>query len=221
MSQNSLYPLATETADEITIRRIADYEKISGILWILLGIIQTLSIVGAIAGIWNIVAGGTRVGVSRRISQRLASVPKDFEGVGGLAVIGVINLLVGGVIGLIFVGFDFYIRDKVLSNRRLFNQMLPTVPQLHQLSEQERSGLTGDRAPSVSPQTRMLHQSSAMSNQLSEQGRSRLSGDRAPSVSPQTRMLHQSSAMSNQKWFGFLMALGMLVIIFLVVAMNR
>ena len=36
-------------------------------------------------------------------------------------IIGLINLLLGGLIGVLFVTFDFIIRDKVLSNRRLFN----------------------------------------------------------------------------------------------------
>lgn len=31
------------------------------------------------------------------------------------------NLLLGGIIGVVFVVFDFIIRDMVLSNRHLFN----------------------------------------------------------------------------------------------------
>jgi hypothetical protein len=37
-----------------------------------------------------------------------------------LVIIGVINLVLGGFIGVLFVGFDFYIRDKVLTNAHIF-----------------------------------------------------------------------------------------------------
>ncbi len=39
------------------IRRIADYERMSGILWIVLGVIQICTVVGIIAGVWNVFAG--------------------------------------------------------------------------------------------------------------------------------------------------------------------
>lgn len=104
------------------IRRIADYERISGILWIVLGIIQVISVAGVIAGIWNIVAGSSRMKLVPAILERRSWVPADFEGAGGLIVIGLINLILGGVIGVLFVALDFYVRDKVLSNRHLFEQ---------------------------------------------------------------------------------------------------
>ncbi len=55
------------------------------------------------------------------ISMRHASVPMMFENISGLVIIGVLNFLLGGFIGVLFVGFDFYVRDQVLSNARLFN----------------------------------------------------------------------------------------------------
>ena len=39
------------------IRRLADYQRVSGVLWIVLGIVQILSVYGIIAGVWNIPAG--------------------------------------------------------------------------------------------------------------------------------------------------------------------
>ena len=57
---------ASENSDVI-VRRIADYEKVSGILFIILGIIQCLTIFGAIAGVWNILAGWSRIQASRLI----------------------------------------------------------------------------------------------------------------------------------------------------------
>ena len=112
-----------ENSADHMIRRIADYERISGILWIVLGAIQVLSIFGILAGIWNIFAGISRIRLVTAIQQRDSSIPARFEGVASLVIIGVINLFLGGIIGIVFVAFDFYVRDCVLSNRSIFNAM--------------------------------------------------------------------------------------------------
>jgi hypothetical protein len=123
-----------ENSDDDLIRRIADYERISGILWIGIAILQLISIYGALAGIWNIIAGIVRIKTAKRIRIRESLIPSEFEGVANLVTIGIINLALGGVIGIVFVGFDFFIRDKVLSNRHLFNttpqQQSPTAIEL-------------------------------------------------------------------------------------------
>lgn len=110
------------SSDQNLIRRISDYERISGILWIVLAVIQICTIVGVIAGIWNIFAGRSRLKISKRIAFRDSKIPKLYEGINELIVIGLINLFLGGVIGILFVGFDFYIRDMVLTNAYLFNE---------------------------------------------------------------------------------------------------
>lgn len=107
--------------DADTIRRIADYERLSAILWMILGIVQILTIVAIIAGVWNIFAAWSRFRLVPLIRERDSRVPDVYEGVVGLVIIGLINLFLGGLIGVVFVIFDFIIRDKVLSNRRLFN----------------------------------------------------------------------------------------------------
>ena len=118
----SLVPprLPGRSGDDLLVRRLTDYEKISGALWVAIGIFQCLTVLGIIAGIWNVFAGWTRFKMSKRIFARDATVPADFEPIGGLIVIGIINLILGGVIGLVFVAFDFFIRDKVLSNAQVF-----------------------------------------------------------------------------------------------------
>jgi hypothetical protein len=112
---------------DLTIRRLADYERISGILWIVLAAIQILTVVGIIAGIWNILAGISRINVSKQITARDSKVPAIFESYTQLIVIGIINLLLGGIIGVAFVAFDFYIRDVVLRNARLFTTTVQTA----------------------------------------------------------------------------------------------
>jgi hypothetical protein len=97
-----------ENSDDDLIRRIADYERISGILWIGIAILQLISIYGALAGIWNIIAGIVRIKTAKRIRIRESLIPSEFEGVANLVTIGIINLALGGVIGIVFVGFDFF-----------------------------------------------------------------------------------------------------------------
>jgi len=49
-----------------------------------------------------------------------AGVAAAFADAGGLIVMAAVNLILGGVIGVIFVGFDAYIRSLVLKNAHLF-----------------------------------------------------------------------------------------------------
>lgn len=106
--------------DQNLVRRLADYERMSGIFWIVLGAVQICLLVTALAGMWNIYAGVTRMKAAKRILERDPAIPAAFESIGQLVIIGVINLVLGGLVGVLFVGFDFFIRDKVLTNAHLF-----------------------------------------------------------------------------------------------------
>ena len=103
-------------------QRLATYEKCSGIAWMVLGAIQCITVVAIIAGIWNIVAGYSRIQSSPLIAKRDPQVPAMFESYVGLIIIGLVNLFLGGFIGVIMVGVDFYIRHIILSNRKIFEQ---------------------------------------------------------------------------------------------------
>jgi hypothetical protein len=111
-----------------TLRRLHDYEKLSGILWIAWGALQILSICVlfafgipvALVGAWNIYAGITRLRVAPRIFAGDSTIPAAFEDMTSLIVIGILNLVFGAVIGVIFVLVDFYVRDQILSHRELF-----------------------------------------------------------------------------------------------------
>lgn len=116
-----VYMPGTADTAQNTINTIAGYEKCSGIIWLILGIIQCLTLVAIIAGVWNILAGISRLRAAPLIQQRHPDVPAAFEGVGLLIAIGLINLFFGGIIGVVAVAFDFFIRDMVLKNRALFD----------------------------------------------------------------------------------------------------
>lgn len=114
-------PYAEARADE-TARSIATYERVSGVLWIVLGIVQVFSLVLIIAGVWNIIAGASRLGVAPAIQRREARVPHMFNGIAGLIIIGLVNLFFGAVFGLVMVAVDFYVRQRVLDNRAIFTR---------------------------------------------------------------------------------------------------
>ena len=118
--QNYNASIATPSNDEVLIRRIADYERLSCIFWLILGIIQVICIVTIIAGVWNIVAVISRWKLPKKIRQRDPSIIEEYRGIGGLIIIGLINFFFGAIIGVAFVVFDLYVRDKVLSNAHLF-----------------------------------------------------------------------------------------------------
>lgn len=112
--------VATVRDADATIERIAEYERISAILWLCLGILQVVSVVAIIAGLWNIFAAVTRFKLPALIRARDPSIPQVYEGIGQLIVLAIVNVVLGGVIGVAFVVFDFYVRSLILENRGLF-----------------------------------------------------------------------------------------------------
>lgn len=124
-SQNGAGSRQMVTADvNATLRKISDYEKTSGILWMVLGGLQVISVFGIIAGVWNLYAGYTHIKISPRILASDSTIPSEFESLTPLIIFGLINLFLGGGIGIIFVIFDYIIRGKVLENRDLFTETL-------------------------------------------------------------------------------------------------
>jgi hypothetical protein len=104
------------------IEQIATYQQVSAILWLVFGILQVISVVAIIAGAWNIYAALTRFKLPALIRARAPGIPAAFEDITQLVIIAVINLLVGGAIGLLFVAFDFYVRHLVLQHRLVFEK---------------------------------------------------------------------------------------------------
>ncbi len=103
-------------------RKLSDYEKTSGIIWLVIGIIQVLTVVGIICGIWNIVMAVQRLNYSKELMKKPPNVVKTFESqMTGLIIILVLNIFLGALIGVIGAAFDFYVRDYVLSNKEKYN----------------------------------------------------------------------------------------------------
>jgi len=71
-----------------------------------LGAIQVISVFAALAGLWNLYAGWTRIRFATPIEQRLHTVPDAVRPLTGYVFIAVVNLLLGGFVGLLLVGID-------------------------------------------------------------------------------------------------------------------
>ena len=110
----------TPGEEQELVRSIARYERLSGGLWVVLGVLQILGIVTAIAGVWNIYAATERLRIARAIETRERWIPAAFDPLGGLIIMGLVNVFLGGVIGIVFVGLDLWIRSRVLENADVF-----------------------------------------------------------------------------------------------------
>jgi hypothetical protein len=114
------------SADDTLVRRLTEYTRWSGIAWIVLGVLQIFGVVTIIAGVWNIYAGYTRVRASGPISQRDPGVPAAFQPLAGYVIIGLLNLILGGIVGVVLVVIDLVVRDQILKNAHLFTAQ-PTL----------------------------------------------------------------------------------------------
>jgi hypothetical protein len=119
-------PTSTSTQGDGAIQSIRSLEQLSAVVWLIIGILQMLIGFAApflfIAGIWNLFAAVTRFNLLKSIENRQKSVVVHYERITPLVIILIVNLLIGGVLGALWVIVDFIIRDKVLTNRHLFDQ---------------------------------------------------------------------------------------------------
>ena len=121
-------PRPGEGEDDALVRGFAGYERLSGWAWIVIGVIQVVCLITIIAGAWNIYVGTTRLKLAQQIEVRNPGVPSAFESLTSYVIIGVINLVLGGVLGLALLAVDLYVRDQVLKNRNLFSGAIPAGP---------------------------------------------------------------------------------------------
>jgi hypothetical protein len=113
-------PRPGESADDALTRGLASYEQTSGWVWIAIGVLQVLLLITIIAGVWNIYVGINRRKLAPRIERRDPYIPASFESLTGYIVSGILNLVLGGVLGVALVALDLHVRDQVLKNRHLF-----------------------------------------------------------------------------------------------------
>lgn len=114
-----------ESPDRLA-RRIANYEVLAAALWFGLGLVQFAAAFRfkftAIAGLYNMFAAYTRLRASGAIRRRENGVPAAFKPIWPLLLIGAVNLLVGGAIGVVFVLVDIHVRSEILDNAGIFDR---------------------------------------------------------------------------------------------------
>jgi DNA-directed RNA polymerase subunit RPC12/RpoP len=116
------YKAATApSVDERIANRIRKYETVSGILWLIIGAVQLALVWTAAAGVWNIINAIMRLRSVKSIyAGNPAIVPWYDSRRNWLIAFAIVNLVLGGVIGVFLVAFDWWMRDYVLRNRAVF-----------------------------------------------------------------------------------------------------
>lgn len=113
-------PTPVKTAEQV-VRRIWTLELISCICWILIGAVQVYFLYTAAAGVWNIVNAIIGLVNLRNIKVGNTQVVPFYDQKKTMLIIfAVVNLVLGGVVGVLLVLLEWYIRDYVLKNRWAF-----------------------------------------------------------------------------------------------------
>lgn len=112
---------APVTGSAAVVQKVRRCEVFSGIVWIVVGVIQCCTVYAAAAGVWNIINSIVSLRNVKNITAGNPAVIPYFEQRKvWLIVLAVVNLILGGVVGILLVLFDWYVRDFVLRNRTAF-----------------------------------------------------------------------------------------------------
>ncbi len=105
-----------------TINKLSNYEKTSGVIWLTIGIIQCITLVGIICGIWNIVISIQRLNYSKIIlTSKPIEIYNNFENqLTSIIVFLIINIFFGAVIGIVGALFDLFVRNFAMENKNVF-----------------------------------------------------------------------------------------------------
>ena len=112
---------AAMSPSEVIAEKVKRRELISGLLWLVIGAVQVFLVYTAAAGVWNVInaiirlrsVGNIRVG-------NLEVVPWYEKRRTSLIVFAVVNIVLGGVVGVALVAFDWWVRDYVIKNKTAF-----------------------------------------------------------------------------------------------------
>ena len=105
-------------------KTLSEREKISAIIWVVIGAMQVLSGLCIIAGIWNLYCAYTRFKQSKAVLNPWPGMVEQYDkSLTGIIISIVINLILGGIIGVAGALYDmFMIRGYVLENKAVFEE---------------------------------------------------------------------------------------------------
>ena len=102
-------------------RNVRRCEIISSVAWLVVGVIQCVLVVSLAAGVWNVVNAILCLrNVKSVVAHNSVVVPYFEQRKVWLIVLAIVNLVLGGVVGVVLVLFDWLVRDYVLRNRSTF-----------------------------------------------------------------------------------------------------
>jgi len=121
---------------ERILKQIYDREHLSSIFWIVFGVLQCCTGYLAIAGIWNIINGFLSRKLLEKIKRKDSDIPEVYDkSSSGIVIIGVVNIFLGGLIGVAFAVYDYYLRKLVLENKALFNNLIEHKSEVKEILE--------------------------------------------------------------------------------------
>ncbi len=122
--------------------RVRRNETVANILWLIVGVVQVTFLYTAAAGVWNIINAILFLRNARNIVPGNPNVVSYFDNrKTGLIIMGVVNLIFGGVVGVFLVAYELHIRQVVLDNAGAFNPVAATVAAEKATADAEAKGL--------------------------------------------------------------------------------
>lgn len=107
--------------EELVVAKVRRYVLFSGIVWLLLGIVQICFIYTAASGVWNVFFAVRELRNRKNITAGNAAVVSYFDGQKvPILIAGAVNLFLGAVVGVVFAIFDWSMREYVLKHRSAF-----------------------------------------------------------------------------------------------------
>ena len=107
------------------LQNIRNKENVGGIIWIVVASIQlliglTYNWVTLLIGIWNLIMGITTITNAGKMEQRANNIVEAYEkNLTNIIIFLVVNIFIGGIIGVIGAIYDLVVRNYVLNNRNV------------------------------------------------------------------------------------------------------
>lgn len=110
------------------LRNISSKEMIGAVIWIVLAVLQILLGIAFIdyywvtlmVGIWNLINGIIRITRAGKVEERGDSIVEEYEkNLASLIIFLILNIFIGGLIGVVGVIYDIVTRNYVLNNKNI------------------------------------------------------------------------------------------------------
>lgn len=110
------------------LRNISSKEMVGAVIWIVLAVLQILLGIAfidyywvtLIIGVWNLVNGIIRTTKAGKVEERGNGIVEEYEkDLTNLIIFLVLNIFIGGLIGVIGVIYDIVTRNYVLNNKNI------------------------------------------------------------------------------------------------------